>query len=61
MVQANTFEEREWDTSEKARWQVAFDLGPAAQQSIRNHPLRYYQDTLAEVRPSPQLIYHDAR
>ena len=48
--QANTFDEREWNTSEKARWQAAFDLGPFAQQSIRNRPLSFYQDTFAEVR-----------
>jgi uncharacterized damage-inducible protein DinB len=53
--QANTFDEREWNAAEEARWQVAFELGPGAQQSIRNHPVSYYQDILAEVRARTEL------
>ena len=53
--QANTFDEREWNTAEEARWQVALELGPAAQQSIRNRPVSYYLDILAEVRARTEL------
>jgi uncharacterized damage-inducible protein DinB len=55
IYQANTFDEREWNTAEKARWHLAFELGPTAQQSIRNRPLSYYQDILAEVRARTEL------
>lgn len=53
--QADTFDEREWNAAEEARWRVPLELGPAAHQSIRNHPLSYYRDILAEVRARTEL------
>ncbi len=55
IYQANTLDEREWNADEKTRWQLALELGPTAQQSIRNRPLSYYQDILAEVRARTEL------
>jgi uncharacterized damage-inducible protein DinB len=55
LYQADTFDEREWNAAEKARWQAALDLGPTAHQSIRNHPESYYRDILAEVRARTEL------
>ncbi len=48
--QANTFDQREWNPAEIARWQVAMDLGPEARTQIREHALDYYVAQLAEVR-----------
>lgn len=48
--QANTFDQREWNAAEIARWQVAMDLGPKARTQIREHPLDYYVAQLAELR-----------
>ena len=48
--QANTFEGREWTPGEVDRWQVAAELGPRARNEIRQHPLDFYVEQLAELR-----------
>ena len=53
--QADTFDERAWNAAEEARWRVALELGPTASQSIRNHPVSYYRDILAELRARTEL------
>ena len=55
LYQADTFDEREWNKAEEARWRVALELGPTAPQSIRKHPVSYYRDLLAEVRARTEL------
>jgi uncharacterized damage-inducible protein DinB len=45
-----TFEERDPTPEERRRWGAAADLGPAAWESIRGHPLSHYLDELEAVR-----------
>jgi uncharacterized damage-inducible protein DinB len=40
----------DWPDAERARWDVAMKLGPAARASIKGHDLAYYHSALEEVR-----------
>ena len=48
--QASTFDEGEWTDQQAQRWQAALELGPAAREQIRGHPLAYYLELLTTVR-----------
>jgi len=48
--QVITFERRELNDEENARWGVALDLGEAARREIKAQPLEHYTRVLEEVR-----------
>ena len=49
--QGNTFKGLEdYDDEGKKRWNIAMELGEPARKSIRGNDLKYYLDTLSEVR-----------
>jgi hypothetical protein len=51
--QIHTFEEKkwgDWSESDKSRFDVAMRLGADARKQIKGHELKYYLDTLQEVR-----------
>ena len=49
--QVTTFTPRkDLNAAEKKQWQTALNLGEAARQEIKGHPLSYYLDTLQQVR-----------
>lgn len=48
--QVYTFENRGFNKEEKAKWEVALNLGDNARQSIKDEPISYYLDIWDEVR-----------
>ncbi|WP_339894420.1 DUF664 domain-containing protein [uncultured Algibacter sp.] len=48
--QVYTFENRGFNKEEKARWEVALNLGEKAQEVIKNMPIKYYLDIWDDVR-----------
>jgi hypothetical protein len=50
--QVITFERRDLNDDENARWGAALDLGEAARREIKGQPLEHYTRVLEEVRVS---------
>jgi hypothetical protein len=48
--QRRTFDGRDLNDPENAKWGAALDLGERGRAEIRGHPLSWYMDSLAEVR-----------
>ena len=48
--QASTFEQRELNEEELARWGVGLELGAQGREVIRGHDIRYYLENLNTVR-----------
>jgi len=50
LYQVYTFEHRELNAKEKAKWDIPQNLGNAAREQIRDKPIAYYLDIWNEVR-----------
>ncbi len=48
--QVITFERRDLNAAENAKWGAALDLGDSARREIKGRPLEYYARSLEEVR-----------
>jgi hypothetical protein len=50
LYQVLTFENREFNEEEKAKWQVALDLDKGGRDEFKGHEIKYYLDIFNEVR-----------
>lgn len=48
--QAHTFENRDFNGEERARWSAGADLGDLGRKTIKGYDLQYYLENLAAVR-----------
>ncbi len=48
--QISTFENRGFNKEEKAKWEIALNLGEKAQEAIKNNPIKYYLEIWDDVR-----------
>ncbi|QKS48929.1 DUF664 domain-containing protein (plasmid) [Paenibacillus cellulosilyticus] len=55
--QVSTFEERELNEEELARWGAALELGDAGRARIKGHELEYYIAALDEVRETTHELF----
>ncbi len=54
--QVYTFEGRSFNAEEKAKWEMALNLGDKARNKYKNKPISYYMDIYDEVRKKTKKL-----
>lgn len=54
--QVYTFENRGFNAAEKAKWELALNLGADAREELRGKPMQYYLDIWDEVRAESKRL-----
>lgn len=54
--QVYTFEGRGFNDEEKAKWEMALNLGETARKEFKNKPIQYYMDIFDEVRAKTKQL-----
>ncbi|EDP72141.1 hypothetical protein FBALC1_13607 [Flavobacteriales bacterium ALC-1] len=54
--QVYTFEGRSFNAEERAKWEMALNLGAEARKQFKNKPIKYYMDIYDEVRAKTKAL-----
>lgn len=54
--QVYTFEGRSFNAEERAKWEMALNLGDEARKEFKNKPINYYMDIYDEVRAKTKKL-----
>lgn len=54
--QVYTFEGRQFNAEERAKWETALSLGDKARKEFKNKPIKYYMDIYDEVRAKTKAL-----